>query len=259
MPSVTAARPMVPVRPETAGRLAVLHLAPGIAAFAAYAAFARVTAVNSWPSILALAFASVLVEAPTAWLLMVARERAGGKSVSVSSLFPWNRPVRWSTYAFIGGPIMLFSLMTMAALNPVMESSLIHTVFSWVPDWFVLRGDPAALLVQSEGVRLILWVMALLMAVVGGGTQELYFRGYLLPRMEFLGARAPWLNAAGFAVFHLIAPWSWGVFFLVALPWSLLAWWKRSVRLVLFVHLGMLMLQWAILTVIVFGFVSIPA
>lgn len=258
MTSVTVPASVEYVRPEGSAALILLHLVPGVAALVAYVGFASIMAVNSWPNILALASASVLVEAPTAWAVMIVRERAAGRPLRFRSLFPWNQRLRWTTYAFVGIPVALFSLVVIAALSPVAESALLDTLFPWIPQWFVLRSDPAALVSISRGVLLGVWAMTFLMALVGGGTQELYFRGYLLPRMRHLGPKAALLNAAGFAVFHLIAPWSWGVFFLVALPWSLVTWWKRSVRLALFAHVAMLLLQWAGLTALVFGLVSIP-
>ena len=37
--------------------------------------------------------------------------------------------------------------------------------------------------------------------------EELYFRGYLLPRISRLGAWAPLVNTVLFSLYHLFTPW----------------------------------------------------
>jgi len=111
----------------------------------------------------------------------------------------------------------------------------------------------------SRGMLLALWgLMLVAMVLVGGFTQELYARGFLLPRTEHLGKWAPAYNALMFAIFHLIAPWDWPAFFLMTIPWAYLVWWRRSVRIGLFIHVGMLTLQWLGLTLLVLGLAPAP-
>jgi hypothetical protein len=74
-----------------------------------------------------------------------------------------------------------------------------------------------------------------------------------------MGNWAPAYNALLFSVFHLIAPWNWAGFFLMTLPWAYLVWWRRSIRIGLFVHIGMLTIQWIGLTLMVFGMVPKPS
>ena len=68
--------------------------------------------------------------------------------------------------------------------------------------------------------------------------EELYFRGFLLPRMERWGFWAPVLNMVLFSVYHLWAPSLTDQFLRVAgfLPVVLLVWWKRDIRIAIFVH-----------------------
>ncbi len=68
--------------------------------------------------------------------------------------------------------------------------------------------------------------------------EELYFRGFLLPRMERLGFWAPVLNVALFSVYHLWAPSLTDQFLRVAgyLPVVFLVWWKRDIRIAIVVH-----------------------
>ncbi len=145
-------------------------------------------------------------------------------------------------------------------VGPSIDRALLAGPFGWVPDWFAMRPDPELFTTAPRGLVLGIWgLMFVSFVLLGGATQELYFRGFLLPRIARLGASAPALNAALFAVFHLVAPWSWPTFFLMTLPWAYLVWWRRSVKIGLFIHIGMLFLQWLMVTLLVFGVVTMPA
>jgi len=93
---------------------------------------------------------------------------------------------------------------------------------------------------------------------MGGLTQELYHRGFLLPRTARLGAGAVPFNAALFAVAHVTAPWGWPGFFLLSLPWAGAVHRWRSVQLGLIGHLGMLAVGWLGMTAMVLGWVAPP-
>ena len=48
---------------------------------------------------------------------------------------------------------------------------------------------------------------ALFVVVLGPVVEELYFRGHLLPRMQFAGRWAPLLHSVLFALYHFFTPW----------------------------------------------------
>jgi membrane protease YdiL (CAAX protease family) len=70
----------------------------------------------------------------------------------------------------------------------------------------------------------------------GGAVEELYFRGYLLPRMESLGAWAPLVNIVLFSLYHFWSPWENIVRLLAMLPWFYAVWRTRNIYLALLVH-----------------------
>jgi hypothetical protein len=88
---------------------------------------------------------------------------------------------------------------------------------------------------------------------VGGVTQELYHRGFLLPRAAYLGQVAVPMNAALFAVAHLGAPWAWPFFFLGSVFWAWAVYRWRSIQLGLAGHIGMLGLGWIMMTAMLLG------
>jgi len=246
---------------HTLGQSILLHLLPGVPLVVGYFIFAAVLARFGLPNILALMLTTILVEVPVIWWLLIrlGRRESDG-SVDWRALFPWRRSVPVWQILLVGLPLIVFSMLMIAGVGPAVEDVIRPTLFGWVPDWFVLRPDPAMFATMSRELALATWVLTLFgLALLGGVTQELYFRGFLLPRMNHHGSWAPALNALLFAVFHLTSPWSWPAFFVMVLPWAYVVRWKESVQLGLFIHVGMLLLQWLGMTLLLFGLVELPA
>lgn len=73
-------------------------------------------------------------------------------------------------------------------------------------------------------------------AFVGPVTEELYFRGYLLPRISRFGALAPVINVVLFSLYHFFTPWRNLGRILGLLPMVYTVWWKRDIRIGIAVH-----------------------
>jgi membrane protease YdiL (CAAX protease family) len=66
--------------------------------------------------------------------------------------------------------------------------------------------------------------------------EELYFRGYLLPRLARFGAWAPLVNAVLFTIYHFWQPYAYLSILALMLPFIYLVWWKRNVYLGIAIH-----------------------
>ncbi len=73
-------------------------------------------------------------------------------------------------------------------------------------------------------------------AVVGPVVEEVYFRGYLLPRLSRFGAWAPLINTVLFSLYHFFTPWQNVGRILGLLPMVYAAWWKRSIYVSMGAH-----------------------
>ena len=85
------------------------------------------------------------------------------------------------------------------------------------------------------------WIVTLVLYVAlnvfaGPMTEELYFRGYLLPRMTRFGRAAPLLNAALFSLYHFWSPWQFLSRVAGVTPFAYGVWWKHNVYLGMAVH-----------------------
>ena len=95
-------------------------------------------------------------------------------------------------------------------------------------------------MLNGEAVRSTLLVMLIAQLVVDGLVvpivEELYFRGHLMPRVNYLGWAAPLFSTFLFAVQHFWQPYNYLLIFLIVLPQAYIVWWKRNIYIGMLVH-----------------------
>jgi uncharacterized protein len=216
----------------------LLHLAPGVA----LASFTLLTAptFESWglPALFALILGIGVVIAPLELgYLSVQAHRTTG-SWSPLAVVDYRTRLRLRRLLLLGGGLAGF-MLSLVVVHMLFLDRLISPLFSWMPATLFQfasmeeSGDPLT------GGALVLMVVAVLIlnGIVGPVTEELYFRGHLLPRIDRFGWKAPVLNTALFTLYHLWTPWRWPQVLLGTLPASWLAWRERSVWLPMVAHL----------------------
>ncbi len=114
-----------------------------------------------------------------------------------------------------------------------MSDFLSRTIFAWLPTWF-FRDD-----FSHVAHPILLLTLALLFAlnvVAAPIVEELYFRGYLLPRLALLGNRAPAVHLVLFTLYYLWQPWLYPTLLISLAPLIVAVWRTRSVRLGIATH-----------------------
>ena len=79
--------------------------------------------------------------------------------------------------------------------------------------------------------------------------EELYFRGYLLPRIAYLRGWAPLINTVLFSFQHLFSPWGNLGRILAFLPIGYTVFWKKNIYIGIIVHCTLDLLEAVILLV----------
>ena len=105
-------------------------------------------------------------------------------------------------------PVLIVAEFVGFGLSMAIEPAVIDSLFGWLPDWFVRPIDPDRVGDYSREAWLVtLAAYLVLNGFVGPIVEELYFRGYLLPRMEWMGRWAPLVNVSLFSLYHFWSPW----------------------------------------------------
>ena len=216
-------------------RTLVLHLLPGALILLFFVAVAPLMSDFGFPPVMAVYLASVFVLIPFELGYLIYQARKNGTSLGNIVLYrqpvPRRQLVLLVVTLFVGGSVIG------ALLTPV-DFIVKEYLFSWLPRGYDvtygLYGDVARF---STANILFMWVFGLIVNVmVAPVVEEMYFRGYLLPRISRFGAWAPLLNTVLFSLYHFFNPF--GILSRIGsfLPLAYGAWWKRSIYVSMIVH-----------------------
>ena len=215
-------------------RLIAMHLLPGLIIVGGYAVIAWAMRGLAVPSLLPLVLAIpvTLVPAELGYLLYQGKRRHG--HLTLQGVIDYNQPLTGKQYA-IWIPATLLATIMLFVLFGFTDGILLQRVFFWWPAW--MNPDFGSLAGLSP---LALWTtIGMLMLFgnwIGPAVEELYFRGYLLPRMEHLGRWGVVLNGVLFASYHFWSPWSVFSRAVAILPLGFVARSKRNVIVPIVVH-----------------------
>ena len=231
---MTALRPAPAAKVETSYRSAttvLLHLAPGAVVGLGYVGLVPVAAALGLPSVAALAAAGLLV-VPAVQLGVLGLHRCRRPSepaVALRNRLPLRRRLGWAGLEIA---VAAAAFAITAPLTRVIQDR----VFGWWPqEWTIRLGADGQ---YSDRALLITAGLLLLGTVlVAPLVEELYFRGFLLPRMPGrLGPLRVPAHVALFAGYHLWSPWLLPTRVLAILPLAYIALHTRDVRVGMVAH-----------------------
>jgi len=182
------------------GQSIFLHLLPGLL-ISIFCFLIRATVINlGYPAIFALVLAVMFILIPTelGYLLYQGKRITGHFTltgiINFKKMTPWWQHLILALFAFgaMGG--------LMALLKPA-EVFLKANLFFWIPDLDNgLDGN------YTKAILTVTYILYLIFVVIIGPiVEELYFRGYLLPRMN--GRYAVLIHSLLFAMYHFFTPW----------------------------------------------------
>ncbi len=216
----------------------VLHLLPGALAMVlmliAGSWFNRIGLTPSIPIIFSF-IAPVLIMMQLGFLYYKGRQLNGKYSLRGIVLYRDNPMPWWKTIA-LSLPLLIWFAVVWYVIKPPVNGFFIEHFFRRMPAYFFDEYFLNNLNQYSPVLLRTLGVVFTLSISFGGVVEELYFRGYLLPRMESLGAWAPLINSVLFSLYHFWSPWEGVVRLLALLPWFYTVWRTRNLYLALLIH-----------------------
>ena len=213
-------------------RTLVLHLLPGALITVFYAGAAPVVRSFGFPSLMAIFLAIVFVLIPfeLGYLLYRARK----EDSSLGGIVLYREPVPRGQLAVLVASLFVWSAVCSVLLYPPLDEFFIGNVFFWLPDSFFLAEDFSG---YSGTALATTWFLGFIVnGIAGPVIEELYFRGYLLPRISRFGATAPLVNTVLFSLYHFFTPWQTVGRILALLPLVYTVWWKKSIYVSIAVH-----------------------
>jgi len=126
----------------------------------------------------------------------------------------------------------VFALAVFMLFAPF-ELKLWGSLFDFIPDWFKLYKINFN---ELKYLKITLVLALIFNGFLGPIVEEIYFRGFLLPRMKNLGIFAPLVNSIIFSVYHFFSPWE-NISRIIAIsPIAYIVWKHKDLRLDIITH-----------------------
>ena len=229
-----------------------LHLIPGVVGTAVFILITPSLVAMGYPSMLSFLLAAAFTFLPMeiGILLYAAKKETGRASLWGAVNYRQAIP-KWQ-YFLIPLGLLIFGFLAQGVTG-LLDLAIIDTFFSWLPDWFFISNLEQFTSV-SKPVLMVTFISGLILnGIVYPFIEELYFRGYLLPRIERFGKWAPVINTALFSLYHFFSPWQFFSRIVWLLPWVYTAWKKRNIYLTIITHCLANTLGWLLTWGMIFG------
>jgi membrane protease YdiL (CAAX protease family) len=212
-----------------------LHVLPGLLTTVAFLLFKLLLDPSGFLPLLAFLVAVLLVDLPVLLGVMLVEGKKRNRRCSLEGVVLYREMVSWKTFVlvFVGAFVVVYILMMiMMPLSGLLAGS----VFSWLPDWMFL-DEQTQYQAYPKNVLLAVFILQLLVTGVAlPWMEELYFRGYLLPRLSRHGTWAPLLGGLFFGLYHVWQLFDFPTVFLLGAALGYVVWWKRDIRISISLH-----------------------
>ena len=213
-----------------------LHLLPGVFIVTLFVASVPLVMRSGFPPMLAISIGSFCGLAFQVWHLYHEGKKANGKwSLKGIVLYQEPMPI-WQYFALV--PLFVIVAFLIDSVTTPLRLALLNSM-PWLPEWFEMR-DTSLLLSYSKSVLLVTFGVYLVVnGIFAPIIEEMYFRGYLMPRLSRFGRWTPVIETALFTIYHFWQPYYWITQFLPFLPIVSGVWWKRNIKLGIVTHMAL--------------------
>ena len=226
----------------------LLHLIPGFIKGMAFFAFIPVVEGFGYPNVLALFLANISVVIPLLTVFFLMERRRTG-SHSVADLIHYRERMPLWRYVIWVPAVLLASIILFSLLQPV--SNYLELQMTWFPDAFKLDFGMDGR--YPKDVLIVTLAIGIVGLFVGPVWEEIYFRGYLLPRMPDLHGCAPIVHSGLFAIYHIWSPWHIVTRLIAVLPLIYAVRKNRSVLTGISAHILLNALDYVVLAIFISG------
>ena len=215
------------------GTTIAYHLLPGLVILTAYILITPFLRSLGLPSMMSLWLICLLVLVPLELCILYWQgKKRNGKFLLEGIVLNREKTPAWQfalwTFVALAAAVLCFPIF--GALDRVLQE-----LFSWLPGWFFFSSEDLS--VYSKGLQFVNWQGIFLVGgIIAPYVEELYFRGFLLPRMAWMKKWAPLVEAFLFALYHFWLPWQLVTRFLAVLPLVYIVNWKKNLRIGMATH-----------------------
>ena len=217
--------------PHSRLRSLVLHLVAGVPASLTFLLLARPAADAGFPPLFAFLICVLGLLVPAQVLIMRSAMRAGDVP-----LVAYDAPLSSGRMAILVIGCLSWAVLCFALLEPILARPVQSEWFAWWPREFMLGDYLRRPESYARDVRIMTWCLGIVAALVVPVCEEIYFRGYLMPRIPARGIMVPAASTVLFVLYHFWSPWLTGVRILAVFPLYYFTWRTRNIYPAVIVH-----------------------
>jgi membrane protease YdiL (CAAX protease family) len=181
-----------------------------------------------------MAILVILIPFELGYLLYQSKKSTG--RLSIKAVISEQKPVVWWQFALIVTGLIFWCGLIFISMAPV-DKFITNNWFSWLPPTFIFSLSPDSVSqYPAWAVKVTVIAAFILNGFAGPIVEELYFRGYLLPRIPVSRVWAPLVNVVLFSLYHFFSPWQNFTRILAMIPMVYAVAWKRNIYLSMATH-----------------------
>ena len=219
------------MQPFNKGESIVNHLYPGIIITFGFIVLTPILIQRHYPPQLSLLLCVLIIALPLLLgHLFWAKKKEGLKSIWALNGYTNKLPTGRLVLYALG--LVVFAFIIWGITQPL-NQLISDYLFSWLPYWYTVQDFSGY---DKDVIQLTLILNLILNGFIAPFVEELYFRGYLLPRMDVWGKWAFVANAVLFSLYHFWQPYIYLTLLLSLLPMTYMVWKTKDLRLGILTH-----------------------
>jgi hypothetical protein len=186
------------------GLSVVLHLLPGVLTGIAFFLLGPYVQQRNLPPFMALCIADLVVFLPFVYGYLYLQGRKQTGRFTLDGVVLYRTQIRLWEYLVYVLVVFFASGLLVLSLSSV-SNYIFKDFFSWWPAMYDTGADLSA---YSRSTLIFSYIINFsVISLAAPITEEIYFRGYLLPGLSRFGLWAIPINSILFALFHVWSPW----------------------------------------------------
>ncbi|MGB5436936.1 MAG: CPBP family intramembrane glutamic endopeptidase [Maribacter sp.] len=208
------------------------HFYPGLAILITYIIISPYLIEWGYPGLTALLFVELLVLGPIGITHLWSHGKHLNGKPSLKNVIAYTDKLSWKQYLMWTLVGILACTIVYIPLYPL-GLFLKDSIFNWLPEWYF---DPGYGTSDMDLIAKVFLAAIVIDGIVGPVVEELFFRGYLLPRMAYLKKWAPIVNGLLFGLYHFWQPHNYLAIIGIGIVISFIVWKKKNVYLGMLIH-----------------------
>jgi membrane protease YdiL (CAAX protease family) len=223
------------VRQHPWSQILWLHLLPGLLILVVFTAIAAVMARFNLPASLALLITWLVAGIPIELGILLYQGWQQNGLLSLQGIVLYREPLPFRQYLWLVPVLLVWTAIISTLFVPLAEA-LRQTLFWWWPDWLLVSNFVQKMDQYPASVLWAIVVLSFVLNIAIPVMEEIYFRGFLLPRMIHWNQWAPLISVVLFSLYHFWLPWENPTRIITLLPVVYAVQWKRNIYLSIMVH-----------------------